>query len=56
MSTHEPRPAGSDEPRLTPAQIETFKMITSPHKFSGPGLYEDGLQAGWPNRPEAALI
>src|SRR5437763_480674 len=22
MSTHEPRPAGSDEPRLTPAQIE----------------------------------
>jgi feruloyl esterase len=33
---------------FTPAQIETFKMITSPIKITGPGIYGDGLQAGWP--------
>lgn len=33
---------------FTPAQLETFRMITSPRKYSGPGIYGDGLQAGWP--------
>ena len=33
---------------FTPAQIETFRMITSSRAFSGPGLYKDGMQAGWP--------
>lgn len=34
---------------FTAAQIETFKMITTPPRpYSGPGIYGDGLQAGWP--------
>lgn len=33
---------------FTPAQIETFRMITTPRSYSAPGLYGDGLQAGWP--------
>jgi len=33
---------------FTPAQIETFQMVTSPVKITGPGIYGDGLQAGWP--------
>lgn len=41
---------------FTPAQIETFQMITSPRKYSGPGLYEDGLQAGWPASDLAGWI
>ena len=32
---------------FTPAQIVTFRMITTPRKYSGPGIYGDGLQAGW---------
>ena len=41
---------------FTAAQIETFRMITSPHGFSGPGLYRDGLQAGWPVNDPAGWI
>lgn len=33
---------------FTPAQIETFQMISTPRTYSGPGIYGDGLQAGWP--------
>jgi feruloyl esterase len=33
---------------FTPAQIETFQMITSSRAYHGPGIYGDGLQAGWP--------
>jgi len=41
---------------FTPAQIETFRMITSPIKLSGPGIYGDGLQAGWPVNDLAGWI
>jgi feruloyl esterase len=41
---------------FTAAQIETLQMITSPHNFSGPGLYENGLQAGWPVNDLAGWI
>ncbi len=44
------------EAGFTPPQIETFRMITSPRKFSGPGLYGDGLQAGWPASDLAGWI
>jgi len=33
---------------FTPAQIETFKVITTPRPYTGPGIYADGMQAGWP--------
>jgi hypothetical protein len=33
---------------FTAAQIETFQMITTSREYAGPGLYGDGLQAGWP--------
>jgi hypothetical protein len=33
---------------FTPAQVETFRMITTPRQYSAPGIYGDGLQAGWP--------
>lgn len=41
---------------FTPAQVETFRMITSPRKFSGPGVYGDGMQAGWPVNDLAGWI
>lgn len=44
------------EAGFTPAQIETFQMIISPRAFSGPGIYEDGLQAGWPVNDLAGWI
>lgn len=44
------------EAGFTPAQIETFKMITSPIKITGPGIYEDGMQAGWPVNDLAGWI
>lgn len=40
----------------TPAQIETFTMITSPIKLTGKGIYEDGMQAGWPVNDLAGWI
>lgn len=33
---------------FTRAQIVTFNLITAPGAFSGPGIYGDGLQAGFP--------
>ncbi|MDB5725511.1 MAG: putative feruloyl esterase precursor [Novosphingobium sp.] len=33
---------------FTPAQIETFQMITTPREYTGPGIYAGGMQAGWP--------
>lgn len=33
---------------FTPAQIETFQMITTHRKYAGKGIYADGMQAGWP--------
>ena len=41
---------------FTAAQLETFRMITTPRKWSGPGLYGDGLQAGWPVSDVAGWI
>jgi feruloyl esterase len=41
---------------FTPAQIETFRMITTPRAWRAKGLYGDGLQAGWPVNDVAGWI
>lgn len=41
---------------FTAPQIETFKMITSPIELTGPGIYADGMQAGWPVNDLAGWI
>ena len=41
---------------FTPAQIGTFRMITTPRAWHGKGLYGDGLQAGWPVNDVAGWI
>ena len=41
---------------FTPAQIGTFRMITTPRVWRGKGLYGDGIQAGWPVNDVAGWI